>query len=156
MFCLLHAHNRQADCIGHAVWGNMKALGLLAGLKSPAVHWDKQLCIPATWHGTSFQIEGQSCWPLRKFRKIPGCAFHLLSWGNHQSSMWRLHTWFNLWKNTLTLLFMHFLNNWLAFAIWEDKHMGSDNCFDSKVKSPVSQSTFKCLGLSFCLCCSGI
>lgn len=63
-----------------------------------------------------------------KFTKLPGCVFHWLSWSSHQSAMWRLLTRFNLWKNTLTPLFMHFLNNWLAFVIQGGKHMGPDNC----------------------------
>lgn len=137
MFCLFHAHNRRADCIGHVIWGNMKAPRLLAGLQSPAVHRNKQLCAAATWHSSPLKSDVYKNSRLY----VSPADMGQPSICNVEGNTLDLTSA----ENTLTPLFMQSLNNWLAFAKSEGQTHGLWQLLDSEVKDSVSQSSVKSL-----------
>lgn len=152
MFCLLHAHNRRPDCTGHAVCGNMKVLGLLAG--RAGLHWqftEMNSCVlRSPPHSTSCKL-GSRVVGRSKVHRSPrlcliGCREAII---NLQRGGYTLDLTSG---KTHWPLFTHFLNNWLAFArggqnigglVWQ--------LLDSQVWIPV-WATFKCLGLNLGWC----
>lgn len=69
---------------------------------SPAVHRNKQLCTPATWHSTSFSLSARAAGHYEVY-KNPRLCVSLAIRRQPSICIVKVHTWFNLWKNTLTL-----------------------------------------------------